>query len=177
MRGFQKAIAKQAAPQAGNAAIKKAVSRLAGLSEASQTLAKQTDALHKLAVNLLENRDKNAAPKSQQNRIRRDAAHARKALDAARQTALAQLEQTQYFHRQACWLTERFPDAKLRDVAGLVKLVSRKEIEANDWSLTPGRYVGVSPEQADEGYDFGESMRGLHAELRELDTEAARLVC
>jgi len=29
------------------------------------------------------------------------------------------------------------------DVEGLVKLVSMEELESNDWSLTPGRYVGV----------------------------------
>jgi hypothetical protein len=34
-----------------------------------------------------------------------------------------------YFVKQADWLQERFPDAKLRDVEGLVKLVDRKEIE------------------------------------------------
>jgi len=43
-----------------------------------------------------------------------------------------------YFWKQAHWLTERFPEAKLCDVEGLVKLVKRTEIEANDWSLTPG---------------------------------------
>ena len=52
-----------------------------------------------------------------------------------------------YFWKQAHWLTERFPDAKLCDVEGLVKLVDRTEIEANDWSLTPGRYVGVAPKK------------------------------
>ena len=29
----------------------------------------------------------------------------------------------------------------------LVKLVDRTEIEAHDWSLTPGRYVGVAPDE------------------------------
>ena len=46
------------------------------------------------------------------------------------------------------------PGAELRDVEGLVKLVDRAEIEANDWSLTPGRYVGVAPEEEDEDFDF-----------------------
>ena len=32
-----------------------------------------------------------------------------------------------------------FPDAELRDVEGLVKLVDRAELEAHDWSLTPGQ--------------------------------------
>ena len=49
------------------------------------------------------------------------------------------------------------------------------EIDANDWSLTPGRYVGVAPEEEDEDFDFGEVMRAIHAELEELDAEAATL--
>ena len=67
------------------------------------------------------------------------------------------------------------PGAELRDVEGLVKLVDRVEIEANDWSLTPGRYVGVAPEEEDEDFDFGETMRAIHAELEEHNAEAATL--
>ena len=47
-------------------------------------------------------------------------------LDEARQVAVEQLKQVRYFWKQARWLTERFPDAKLRDVEGLVKLVDVK---------------------------------------------------
>lgn len=65
----------------------------------------------------------------------------------ARAAAVEQLKQVRYFWRQAHWLAERFPDAELRDVAGLVRLVNRAELAANDWSLTPGRYVGVAPEE------------------------------
>ena len=89
--------------------------------------------------------------------------------------AWGQLRKVRYFWRQARWLTERFPGAELRDVEGLVKLVDRTEIEATDWSLTPGRYVGVAPEEEDEDFDFGEAMRAIHAELEELDAEAAVL--
>ena len=98
-----------------------------------------------------------------------------KAVDEARQLAVTQLKQVRYFHRQARWLTERFPDAKLRDVEGLVKLVDRAEIEANDWSLTPGRYVGVAPEEEDEDFDFEETLREIHVELEDLNAEAVKL--
>ena len=53
--------------------------------------------------------------------------------------------------------------------------MDRTEIEANDWSLTPGRYVGVAPEEEDEDFDFEETMRAIHAELEELNAEAAVL--
>jgi type I restriction enzyme M protein len=80
-----------------------------------------------------------------------------------------------YFWKQAAWITERFPEARLRDVEGLVKLASIEEIAANDWSLTPGRYVGVAPEEEDESFDFEEALREIHVELEDLNAEAARL--
>ena len=80
-----------------------------------------------------------------------------------------------YFHKQAEWLQVRFPEAKLRDVAGLVKLVSLAEIEAQDWSLTPGRYVGVTAPEEEEGFDFEQALREIHLELTGLNEEAAVL--
>jgi type I restriction enzyme M protein len=72
-------------------------------------------------------------------------------------------------------LQERFPDAVLRDVEGLVKRVDRATIAAHDWSLTPGRYVGVAPEEADEEFDFEEALRTIHIDLKGLNDEAAEL--
>ena len=60
-------------------------------------------------------------------------------------------------------------------VMGLVKLVDRAEIEANDWSLTPGRYVGVAPEAEDQDFDFREALRKIHTELETLNAEAVSL--
>lgn len=74
----------------------------------------------------------------------------------------------------ADWLEERFPDGKYRNVEGLVKAVTREEIAANDWSLTPGRYVGVA-ETDDNEEDFAEKFASLHEELRKLNAEAATL--
>jgi len=51
----------------------------------------------------------------------------------------------------------------------------RAEIEANDWSLTPGRYVGVAPEEEDEDFDFEEALRDIHVELEDLNAEAVQL--
>ena len=76
---------------------------------------------------------------------------------------------------RADWLQDRFPKAELRDVEGLVKLVDLSEIEAHDWSLTPGRYVGVAPEEEDEDFDFEEVLRSIHVDLTGLNEEAAVL--
>ena len=100
---------------------------------------------------------------------------ARRSLENARAPAVEALRQTRYFVRQADWLQERFPEAKLRDVEGLVKLVDRSEIESHDWSLTPGRYVGVAPEEEDEDFDFEEALRSIHIDLKGLNEEAVEL--
>ena len=60
-------------------------------------------------------------------------------------------------------------------VPGLVQLVDRKEIEAADWSLTPGRYVGVAPPEVDEDFDFEQTLSDIHVELADLNQEAAAL--
>ena len=72
-------------------------------------------------------------------------------------------------------ITDLFPEAQLCDVEGLVKLVDRSEIAANDWSLTPGRYVGIAPEVVDEGFDFEEIFLNIHVELEDLNTKAVQL--
>jgi type I restriction enzyme M protein len=85
------------------------------------------------------------------------------------------LKRFRYFEGQAHWLLSRFPDARLRDVQGLVKLVDHAELAANDYSLTPGRYVGVAPEVEDDEFDFEEALREIHLELDGLNLEAAEL--
>ncbi|AEE54480.1 type I restriction-modification system subunit M [Haliscomenobacter hydrossis] len=57
------------------------------------------------------------------------------------------LEQAQYFQAQIAWLQERFPNGVYEDVTGLCKAASLAEIEEQDWSLNPGRYVGVVIEE------------------------------
>ncbi len=98
-----------------------------------------------------------------------------KLLDEERKAAVEQLKQAGYFYRQVAWLQDRFPKAELQAVPGLVKLVDRKEIEAADWSLTPGRYVGVAPPEEDEDFDFEQTLRDIHTELADLNKEAVEL--
>ena len=71
-----------------------------------------------IAVKELDARDADAWDNAEVNR-------ARKALDEARAAAVEALRQARYFVKQADWLQERFPDAELRDVEGLVKRVDR----------------------------------------------------
>lgn len=85
------------------------------------------------------------------------------------------LKRFRYLWGQVDWLLTRFPEGTLRDVPGLVKLVDRAELAANDYSLTPGRYVGVAPEEEDADFDFEETMKEIHADIETLNAEAADL--
>lgn len=100
-----------------------------------------------------------------------------KRLDEPKKVLVSVLKDIRYFWKHAHWLRTRFPEAVLIDVPGLVKLVDRtKDIEPNDWSLTPGRYVGVAPEEIDEDFDFEETMRGIKTELVGLNEESQELM-
>ncbi|MDE2490107.1 MAG: SAM-dependent DNA methyltransferase [Elusimicrobia bacterium] len=59
-----------------------------------------------------------------------------------------------------------------RDVLGLCKAATIKEIEAQDWSLNPGRYVGVAPGEEISDEDFKEKFVALNDELEKLTGEA-----
>jgi type I restriction enzyme M protein len=176
---FRKTVAEQQAAwgqqKTTNGELKKAVDRLASLAETSRDLVKQTDLLYKLACRLIETCESECDARDSDAWASRDITRARKAADEVRALAVEQLKQVRYFWKQARWLTERFPEAELRDVEGLVKLVDRAEIEANDWSLTPGRYAGVAPEEEDEDFDFEEALRDIHVELEDLNAEAVQL--
>jgi type I restriction enzyme M protein len=63
---------------------------------------------------------------------------------------------------------------KYADLPGLCKVATLKEIEAQGWSLNPGRYVGVK-EQDDDGSDFAERLGELNEELETLNAEARAL--
>jgi type I restriction enzyme M protein len=84
------------------------------------------------------------------------------------------LHETEYFYKQAHWLQSRFTDGVYTDVEGLCKVVSQQEIEGKDWSLSPGRYVGVDA-ATDDDFDYEERLNEIHIELDGLNEEAAVL--
>lgn len=75
----------------------------------------------------------------------------------------------------AARLAEAFPSAAYADVAGLCRVASRAEIAAQDWSLNPGRYVGVAPGDREDDADFKLKLEAMQEELEALNVEAARL--
>lgn len=68
-------------------------------------------------------------------------------------------------------LAERFPEGVYADVPGLCRTASLTEIEAQGWSLNPGRYVGVTARAAD-GIDFATRLEELNEELEALNGQA-----
>ncbi len=64
---------------------------------------------------------------------------------------------------------------KYADVAGLCKAATLKEIEAQGWSLNPGRYVGVAPGEDVSDEDFKEQLETLNEELEALNAQARDL--
>ena len=85
----------------------------------------------------------------------------------------------QYWSDQIEWLSENFPEGKSRDVLGLCKVAKmdgEDGIIDQDYSLNPGRYVGVAIE--DDGMtpeEYKKAMVSLTSELRELSEQAANL--
>jgi type I restriction enzyme M protein len=61
------------------------------------------------------------------------------------------------------------------DVAGLCKAATLKDIEAQGWSLNPGRYVGVAPGEDVSDEDFKEQLEVLNEELEVLNAQAREL--
>lgn len=61
------------------------------------------------------------------------------------------------------------------DVPGLCKAATIGEIEAQGWSLNPGRYVGVVPGENVSDEDFKEQLEELNEELELLNTQAREL--
>jgi type I restriction enzyme M protein len=81
-----------------------------------------------------------------------------------------------YFLKMAEWLQQRFPLAKYEDVTGLCKLAGIDEIQEQDFSLNPGRYVGVVIEE--DGMteeEFETEIKKLNAELNSLNSKASDL--
>jgi type I restriction enzyme M protein len=86
-----------------------------------------------------------------------------------RDDTLFVLERIAYFESQLEWLDANFPEGRWRDVEGLCKIASRAEIAQQQYSLNPGRYVGVSVE------DDGMTADEFRAFMQNSADEVARL--
>jgi type I restriction enzyme M protein len=83
-------------------------------------------------------------------------------------------EEPEFTCGSGAMLKDKFPDSSYADIAGLCKVATVTEIEAQDWSLNPGRYVGVAERAADD-FVFAERLEELNEELEVLNSEAREL--
>lgn len=92
-----------------------------------------------------------------------------KALKTALEAIHAEVRGAESYFSHIHWLQERFPEARYEDVTGLCKLADLDEVKEQDYSLNPGRYVGVVIE------DDGKTEEEFIANLAELGDQQAEL--
>jgi type I restriction enzyme M protein len=156
-------------------AQKKLLAEFNELTEACRDLVKEVDLVYKLAARLVDSAEKDAGARTNDGWDGRIIGRLEKELELKRKDIVDQLKRVVYFQRQAHWLLLRFPDAKFAAVPGLCRIVTRADIKASDYSLSPGRYVGVAPQEVDEDFDFEQTISDIHIELTDLNQEAAAL--
>jgi type I restriction enzyme M protein len=158
---------------------------LDALAPQLKIVGKALEARHKQWLKLLDTAEKvlrARQSKAFDSKAARDAKRALLAADAKKNEAptlrdvvLDALKQAAYIIHQVNWLHSRFPEGVFADVPGLCKAVSLDEIAANDYSLTPGRYVGFAAAAAEDEDDFVEKLREIHNELADLNDKAMEL--
>lgn len=146
---------------------------------------REVEARHKLWLKLLDRAEKSLSARKSDAHENKGARELKRSLTAAdpkkdedptvRDRVLEALKQAAYFIGQVRWLHHRFPEAVYVDVPGLCKLVARADIVASDYSLTPGRYVGVAAPTEEDEEDFQERLAEIHTELEELNEKTTLL--
>jgi type I restriction enzyme M protein len=99
-----------------------------------------------------------------------------KQLEEAEKKQKSLTDQQHYFTAHIDWLNERFPNGVYEDVTGLCKAATHADLKEQDYSLNPGRYVGVVIEE--DGLteeEFMSEMKERHAALNLLNKKAIAL--
>lgn len=120
--------------------------------------------------------EKALADAAQQAGKRQSADRATRQLKAALEELHKEVKNAESSFGHIQWLQERFPKAEYEDVTGLCKLASLEEVKEQDYSLNPGRYVGVVIEEDGKTEEeFIAELIGLNEELLSLNFKAKSL--
>ena len=100
-----------------------------------------------------------------------------KTLKSALEELHQDVKNAEIYFQHIHWLQERFPNAQYEDVTGLCKLATPEEIKEQDYSLNPGRYVGVVIEEDGKSEEefiaellaMNDELSGLNGAARELE--------
>jgi len=120
--------------------------------------------------------EKQRAEKTQENGKRPLFDRKTKALKTALEALHTEVKNAEIFYRHIQWLEERFPKAEYEDVIGLCKLASPAEVKEQEYSLNPGRYVGVVIEEDGKTEEeFISEVLTLNDELAQMTAAAMKL--
>ncbi|MCC7278972.1 MAG: SAM-dependent DNA methyltransferase [Chromatiaceae bacterium] len=144
--------------------------------ELSATFAPFFTALHDCIKQLdraVRHQEKQVADQAKANGKRGGPDRQSKALKAALEAIHAEVRGAESYFSHIHWLQERFPEARYEDVTGLCKLADLDEVKEQDYSLNPGRYVGVVIEEDGKTEEeFIANLAELGDQLAELNKEA-----
>jgi type I restriction enzyme M protein len=99
-----------------------------------------------------------------------------RALKTALEELHREVKHAEIFYQHIHWLQERFPKAEYEGVTGLCKLASPAEVKEQEYSLNPGRYVGVVIEEDGKTEEeFISELLGRRDELEKLTKQAHSL--
>jgi type I restriction enzyme M protein len=120
--------------------------------------------------------EKQEAEKAQTNGKRTTTDRKTRALKTALEELHTEVKNAEVFYQHIHWLQERFPKAEYEDVTGLCKLASPAEVQEQEYSLNPGRYVGVVIEEDGKTEEeFVEDLLVTNDELLHLNKQAREL--
>ncbi len=99
-----------------------------------------------------------------------------KALKLALDALHAEVRSAESWFGHVRWLQERFPNAEYEDVTGLCKRATPTDLKEQDYSLNPGRYVGVVIEEDGKTEEeFVKEFLAMNDELGQLNIQARAL--
>jgi len=120
--------------------------------------------------------EKQQAEQAQTNGKRAAPDRKTKALKTALEALHTEVKTAENFYQHIYWLQERFPRAEYEDVTGLCKLASPTDLKEQEYSLNPGRYVGVVIEKDGKTEEeFISDILGINDDLAELTFAASEL--
>lgn len=157
-----------------NAAQKDLYAGFEGISKELKINVKTIDHLYKETINTIDKAEKDLDAKKSDVWNSKIVRGNRKNFEDLRRKLIDYIKDINYIYSQVKWLQTKFTNGKLENIEGLCKLVDIDIIEQNDWSLTPGRYVGVA-QNIDEDFDFEGRLKEIQMELDGLNEEAFEL--
>ncbi|MEP7217340.1 MAG: class I SAM-dependent DNA methyltransferase [Bacteroidota bacterium] len=117
--------------------------------------------------------EKGVAEKARSNGKRGSTDRGTRDLKTALEQLHVEVKSAESHFRDIHWLQERFSAAAYEDVTGLCKLATLEEVEEQEYSLNPGRYVGVVIEEDGKTEEeFLQEMVLLNDELEALSKES-----